>query len=52
MRLGEVRRAIEYYEQALTISRDINDRRNEGVTRQLGELAYSDLGEVRRAIEY
>ena len=41
--LGEVRRAIEYYEQALTIAREINDRRGEG--NRLGNLgsAYSQM---------
>ena len=50
--LGEVRRAIEYYEQALAIAREIGDRRGEGT--DLGNLgnAYADLGQVRRAIEY
>jgi len=50
--LGEVRRAIEYYEQALEIDREIGDRRGEG--QDLGNLgsAYFTLGEVRRAIEY
>jgi tetratricopeptide (TPR) repeat protein len=50
--LGEVQRAIEYYQQALEIAREIGDRRGEGA--DLGNLgnAYSDLGEVQRAIEY
>ena len=50
--LGEVERAIEYHEQALKISRDIQDRQGEG--NALGNLgvAYADLGEVERAIEY
>jgi len=50
--LGEVRQAIEHYEQALAISREIGDRRGEG--NALGSLgiAYKNLGEVRRAIEY
>ena len=50
--LGEVRRAIEYYEQTLVIFREIGDRWREGTA--LGNLgnAYSDLGEVRRAMEY
>ncbi|AKB47158.1 hypothetical protein MSKOL_1381 [Methanosarcina sp. Kolksee] len=52
MQLGYVKRAIEYYEQALKISREIGDRRGEG--NHLGNLgnAYSDLGEPRKAIEY
>jgi tetratricopeptide (TPR) repeat protein len=50
--LGEVRRAIGTFEQALAISREIGDRRNEGA--HLGNLGstYFALGEVRRAIEY
>ena len=34
--LGEPRKAIEYYEQALKISREIGDRRGEG--NHLGNL--------------
>ena len=50
--LSEPRKAIEYYEQALDIAREIGDRRGEGA--DLGNLgnAYSDLGEARKAIEY
>ena len=49
--LGETRRAIELYEQALVIAREIGDRRGEG--NALGNLgiAYAALGEPRRAIE-
>ena len=44
--------AIDYYEQALTISREIGDRRGEG--NRLGNLgnAYADLGRVEKAIDY
>ena len=50
--LGEVRRAIELYEQQLEITREIGDRRGEG--NALGNLgsAYARLGEARRAIEF
>jgi tetratricopeptide (TPR) repeat protein len=50
--LGEARRAIEYYEQALAIAREIGDRHGESAG--LGNLGgvYSTLGETRRAIEY
>ncbi len=50
--LGDVRRAIEYYEQRLVIAREIGDRRGEG--NALGNLgvAYANLGDVRRAIEH
>ncbi len=50
--LGEVRKAIGFYEQALAIDREIGDRRGEGA--DLGNLgnAYAALGEVRKAIGY
>jgi len=50
--LGEPRKVIEYYEQALKISREIGDRRVEGTV--LGNLgnAYIRLGETRKAIEF
>jgi tetratricopeptide (TPR) repeat protein len=50
--LGEPRKAIEFYEQRLTIRREIGDIAGEGTA--LGNLgnAYADLGEPRRALEY
>ena len=50
--LGEVQRAIEYYEQALAIARETGDRHAEGA--DLGNLgnAYYSLGEMQRVIEY
>jgi tetratricopeptide (TPR) repeat protein len=50
--LGDYQKAIEYHEQALVISREIEDRRGEGIC--LGNLgsAYSDMGQVEKAIEY
>ena len=50
--LAEPRKAIEYYEQALKISREIGDRRGEGADLGNLGLAYSHLGESRKAIEY
>jgi len=50
--LGESRKAIEFYEQALAISKEIGDQQGEGaVPGNLGN-AYRDLGETRKAIEY
>ena len=51
-RLGQIKRAIEYYKGALAISREIGDRRGEG--NRLGNLgnAYRNLGQIKRAIEY
>ncbi len=50
--LGQVDKAIEYYQKALAIDKEIGDRRGEG--NRLGNLgsAYSDLGQVEKAIEY
>jgi tetratricopeptide (TPR) repeat protein len=50
--LGQVEKAIEYYEQALVITKEIGDRRGDG--NHLGNLglAYSLLGQVEKAIEY
>ncbi|AKB43704.1 tetratricopeptide repeat protein [Methanosarcina vacuolata] len=50
--LGELKKAIEYSEQALKISRETNDRHNEGAWLGYMGLAYMDLGEPRKAIEY
>ena len=49
--LGETRRAIGLYGQALAIDREIGDRQGEEA--HLGNLgsAYANLGETRRAIE-
>ena len=48
--LGQFKRAIEFYKEALVIVREINDRTGEG--RHLGNLgrAYRDLGQVGQAI--
>jgi tetratricopeptide (TPR) repeat protein len=48
--LGEVERAIGYYEQHLAITREIGDRRGEGNALGNLGLADADLGEVERAI--
>jgi tetratricopeptide (TPR) repeat protein len=50
--LGEARRAIDFYELDLIITREVGNRLGEGQT--LGNLgsAYRELGELRRAIEF
>ena len=50
--LGDARKAIEYYEQALAIAREIGDRRGEGTALGNLGLAYAALGDARKAIEY
>jgi tetratricopeptide (TPR) repeat protein len=50
--LGQPLKAIEYFQQALAIARDIGDRQAEGAC--LGNLgsAFSDLGDEGQAIDY
>ncbi len=50
--LGDTHKAIEFYEQALIIAREISDRNSEGNV--LGNLGnrYADLGDARKAIEF
>jgi len=50
--LGEVRRAIEYYEQALAIDREIGDRRGEGADLGNLGLCYASLGQLDKALEH
>ena len=51
-RLGDYRRAVEFYENHLAIARELGDRRGEG--NALGNLgvAHANLGDHRRAIEH
>jgi tetratricopeptide (TPR) repeat protein len=50
--LGDMRRAIEFHKQHLTITRELGDRHGEGSA--LGNLGicYKNLGEPRRAVEF
>jgi tetratricopeptide (TPR) repeat protein len=50
--LGDPRKAIEYYEQALKIDKEMEDRQGEGVWLGNLGLAYRNLGDPRKAIEY
>ena len=50
--LGDVQRAIEFFEQQLKIVRDVGDRQSEDITIGNIGLAYMKLGKLRRAIEY
>jgi len=51
-RLGQLWRAIEFYQQRLAIAREVGDRRGEG--NALGCLGnpYANLGQLQRAIEF
>ena len=50
--MGECRKALEFHEKALTIAREIGDKRNEGTW--LGNLGsdYANLDEISKAIEF
>jgi tetratricopeptide (TPR) repeat protein len=50
--LGQVERAVKLYREALTIARQVGDRRTEGIW--LGNLgiAYHNLGQAQQAIEF
>ena len=52
--LGETKKAIEYYEQALSIHKEVYGERHPDVATDLNNLggAWSDLGDVRKAIEH
>jgi tetratricopeptide (TPR) repeat protein len=49
--VGEYRKAIDYYEKALVIAREIGNREGDAWLGGLGN-AYSDLGQIQKAIEY
>ncbi len=51
-RLGQVERAIGFYEQRLAIAREIGDRRGEGGALGNLGLAYAALGQAERAIGF
>ncbi len=50
--ISSYKKAIQFYEKALAIDKEIGDRRNEGI--ELGNLglAYSHLGQVEKAIQF
>jgi tetratricopeptide (TPR) repeat protein len=49
--LGDPRKAIEYYDQALKISREIGDRRGEGNALWNMSLSLDQFGQRDRAID-
>lgn len=50
--LGEYRRALEYFEEALYLRRTLGNRHGEASTLNNIGIAYADLGENERALEY
>ena len=51
MQIRRCTKAIEFYEQALAIAREIGDRRARSCLGNLG-IAYADLGDTHKAIEF
>jgi len=50
--LGEKQKALDYYNQALPLSRAVGDQRMEGTTLNNIGLVYNSLGEKQRALDY
>ena len=50
--LGEPQRALEYYGQALPVTREVGDRAGEAATLNNIGGVYRGLGEPQRALEY
>ncbi|MBA7686091.1 hypothetical protein ES703_94530 [subsurface metagenome] len=52
--LGDSKKAIEYYEQALSIDKEIYGKRHPNIAAYLNNLgvAWEDLGDSKKAIEY
>jgi tetratricopeptide (TPR) repeat protein len=50
--LGDVRRAIEYYNKSLEIDREIGDKAGESIGYTNLGLAYHSRGDFKKAIEY
>ena len=50
--LGQIEKAMVYYEKALAISREIGDRENEGCWLGNIGLTYVNLGQIEKAMVY
>ena len=51
-RVGDRQRALDYYQQALPIQREVGDRAGEAATLNNIGLVYDGLGEPERALDY
>ena len=52
--LGDSKKAIDYYEQALSIDKEVYGERHPAVARDLNNLglAWNNLGDSKKAIKY
>ena len=50
--LGEKQKALDYYEQALPLYRQVGDRGGEATTLNNIGMVYSALGEKQKALDY
>jgi tetratricopeptide (TPR) repeat protein len=50
--LGDKQQALDYYQQALPIMRQVGNRSGEGATLNNIGLVYSDLGDKQQALDY
>ena len=51
-RLGQDQTALDYYEQALTIAHEVDDRISEGRTLSNIGAVYNDLRQYQTALDY
>ena len=50
--MGDFRKAIEYHERQLKISKEVGDRAGQGIACGNLGIAYRSLGDFQKAIEY
>lgn len=50
--LGQYEQALDYYQQALTVSREVGDRLNEGIVLSNTALIYDNQGRYAEALDY
>ena len=51
-KLGQLQKALEYYNQALPLRRVVGDRENEALTLNNIGRVYEALGEKQKALDY
>ncbi|MEB3831876.1 tetratricopeptide repeat protein, partial [Phormidium sp. CCY1219] len=50
--IGQPQKALDYYQQALPIMQEVEDRSGEATTLNNIGLVYSDIGQPQEALDY